>query len=464
MLWNFLLFAFLGCQTTEYPAPILGTTYRIGEDKMEPASEINIDLMTTWGECIDHGVADLDACLPRADRGAGEMQVSFRLKDPQTSTVLYRSITEDQIRVTHDRATQNDLELIPHEPVSSGQLFILLIDGSGSMYENDGERIQKVYQALLNKDVVNGFFPEVNGNSGVVLLRFADSVRSLDGGQARVIRDPKEYQPSGGYTHLYDAVKYSVTELLNLTLISDYLTLKGAEPTIVVLTDGFNNEAAADTCADNAPRLQQAVDVLREQRTAGTAQNRPTVFTVGLGKAIEGGRKPKSKNIKVTAPALCGTFTDRRIDGDLEDYGIDAVSLQWMAEAGGGLSFVRRNPAGLAEVFQRAARPRYRWYEVRYRTTDALYHRKSFDVEVQLTSADLAITSVQVFPSAWLDAPSGRASIEGPEADPWVRPTPFRESIVVLMVPLGNLIILFFAGPAWFNARRGVFRRARLRR
>ncbi len=472
MRWLLLLLPLLAaCQTAEYPAPIPGTSYRIGKDEFEKDSEVYVDLLTTWRECQGAGVADFEACLPRADRAAGEVQLGFMVRDPQTSTQLLRSITVDQLRVTHDRSTQTDIELIPHEPAEGGQLFILLIDGSGSMHENGGERIRKVYEALLEPSVVKGFFPDGDGSkSGVVLVRFSDRVIGLDGEAPRVITSPKEYRqvikdhlllPSGGYTHLYGAVRYGVTELLNNTRISDYITLKGAEPTFVVLTDGFNNETAADVCADNAPRLQETVDLLRELRSPGVgARTRPTVYTVGLGKAINAGKKPKSRNAKVTAPALCGSFGDRRIDGDLEDYGIDSVSLQWMAEAGGGQSFVKRNPAGLAEVFKTAARPRYRWYELRYRTSDALYHRKSFDIEVQLTSAELAVTRVTMYPSAWVDAPSGRRSRQ----DGWVYPSAFRESLLLLLMPLGVLVVLFFLSPALFTARRALTRRARPRR
>ena len=467
-----LLFLFVAgcmCQSEPYPAPIPGTTYRIGEDSFAKDSEVYVDLLTTWRECAGAGVDDMEACVPRADRGTAEVQLAFQVRDPKTSTPLFRSITKDQIRVTHDRYTQNDVELIPHEPVSSGQLFIVLIDGSGSMYENDSERIKKVYEALMMPSVVKGFFPSETAKTGVALLRFSDKVTGLDGGPPRIVKNAKDYRqmvkthllkPSGGFTHLYDAVKYSVTDLLQSQAISQFLMVRAAEPTLIVLTDGFNNQAADDTCSTNAPRLQEALDVVRESRTSGAIQSRPLVFTVGLGKAIKGVKKPKSKNVKVSARSLCGPNADRRIDSDLEDYGIDAVSLEWLAEAGGGLAFVKRNPAGLADVFQRASRPRYRWYELRYRSTDSLYHRKSFDIEVQLTSADLAVTKVKMFPSAWVDAPSGHR----PDGESWVVPTSFRASLAILMPVFSVLIFLTYLGPAWFNARRGITRRAKLRR
>ena len=457
------------CQSDPYPAPIEGSAYRIGKDEHAKDSEVFLDLLTTRIECGQAQVDDDDACVPRADRASGEVQLSFVLRDPKSNAQVFRSITEDQLRVTHDRYTQTAVHLEPHEPVSSGQLFVVLIDGSGSMYENDSERIKKVYQALMMPAVINAFFPSETSKTGVALLRFSDKVTGLDGGPPRIVKTPEEYKamvkehllkPSGGFTHLYNAVRYTVQELILTDPIAQFLMVRAAEPTLIVLTDGFNNEKADDTCATNAPRLQEVLGDLRTARSTGAVQSRPLVFTVGLGRGLKGVKKPKSKNVKVTPRGLCGPYTDRRIDSDLEDYGIDAVSLEWLAEAGGGRAFVKRNPAGLADVFQLAARPRYRWYEIRYRTTDSLYHRKSFDVEVQLTSADLAVTKVKLHPSAWVDAPTGQR----PEGEAWVAPTSFRHSLTVLMPVFSILIFLTYLGPAWFNARRGITRRAKLRR
>ena len=43
------------------------------------------------------------------------------------------------------------------------------------------------------------------------------------------------------------------------------------------------------------------------------------------------------------AKALCGRNLSRRIDGDLEDDGIDNVSLEWIANVGGGQTFVSKS-------------------------------------------------------------------------------------------------------------------------
>ena len=50
-----------------------------------------------------------------------------------------------------------DVQLIPHQKAGSAQLFVVLIDGSSSMFENDGEAIKKVYNALMRASVVGSF-------------------------------------------------------------------------------------------------------------------------------------------------------------------------------------------------------------------------------------------------------------------------------------------------------------------
>jgi hypothetical protein len=458
-----------GCQFEEYPAPIPHSTYRIEKDIPAEGSELTVDLFTTWVECANAKIDDLESCMPRVDRAAGEVRIGFDLRDPTTSQPVFRSVERDQIVVSHDNARQPDFDLIPHDPVAGGQLFVLLIDGSGSMYENGGERVQKVYQALMTPSVIDGFYPPGNNKSGVVLARFNNEVKGLDGGPLKVITSAADYRAmvkghltkqSGGYTHMYSAVQYGTTELLALDEISTFMAVKSVDqPTIVLLTDGFNNQEARDTCADNVPRLQGVIDTLKEVRTGQGAKYRPTVHTVGLGRPYRKGTKPEGLNQKVTTPALCGKYADQPINGHLENYGIDHVSLEWIAEIGGGNSFVKREPRGLAEVFKKAAAKRYRWYELHYRVPDNFWHRKSFEVQVRLMAYARAYTSVTVHPSAWLDAPTG---FKNP-GDKWTTPSPLRRTAVLLMPILGMLVFLSFLGPATFNVRRAIFRRARPR-
>ena len=456
-----------GCQTSEFPAPILGTTYRIDRDIASEGSELRVDFFTTENECASAGIDDLAGCIPYANRSTGELRLGFDLRDPVTNTSLHRSLDSDSIAVSHDGHPIEDIELIPHDPVNSGQLFVLLIDGSGSMYENDGERVNKVYSALLTKSVIEGFLPEDNGKTGVVLLRFSNGVIGLDGLEPRVIKTKAEYRkvikehlltPRGGFTHLYDAVGYALTELPQITAIDRFMAVKTADPTVIVLTDGFNNQEASDTCGTNVSRLNDLLTLMHEGRRAGGVGSRSTVFTVGFGKRLFKGEKPEGFNQTVTPAGLCGKYADQRIDGHLEDYGIDHISLSWIAEAGGGVSFVKRDSKGLAETFGQTSKKRYRWYELYYRL-DSFYHRQSFDIKLRLVNVARGETSVRIYPSPWLDAPGGIRA----RGERWVTATSFLRSLAFLMPLLGFLVLLTYLGPAFFNARRAVFRRARTR-
>ncbi|MBX2796019.1 MAG: VWA domain-containing protein [Myxococcales bacterium] len=467
MIVGALLFA--ACQTAEFPAPIVGTAYRITEDRPMQGSEVRIDVMANERECLDGLVDDLQACLPAADRASGELKVSFRLRDPESGLELPRALRSEQVEVVHGNAPQEDVQLVPHEAMASGQLFILLIDGSTSMHANGQERIRKVRSALLRPSVVEGFFPDENTKTGVVLLRFSRKVTGIDGGPPKILTTRTGYERavrthllkrSGGYTHLYDAVEYAVTDLLDAQAIRTFLTVKGAEPTVVVLTDGFNNEGALDTCASNVPRLQKTVDLIRDVRTSQGGATRPTIYTVGLGVPYRKEGKPSGLNRPVTPRGLCGGYGDYLIDPSLEEAGIDHVSMQWIAEAGAGSAFVKRKPRGLAEVFEAASATRYRWYEIWYRAPDNFYHRRSFPVKLQLRFRERAQTEFDVLPSGWIDGPRGQ---RGELGQRWHEKAPFRSTFVVLIPALGLVLLLQFWSPAMFNARRALFRGARRR-
>lgn len=458
-----------GCQRGKYPAPIAGTTYRIGEDQPAQGSDVQLDLLTTYADCVEAKVSDMAACLPRADRSSGELHFSLRLRDPISLIDLYRNLQPDQVTVVHDGREQTEVELIPHEPVGAGQLYIIVLDGSGSMFENEGERIRKVYSALMTPSVIDGFYPSESSKTGVLLLRFSDKVVGLDGGPPKILDSPESYKAmikehllkaTGGYTHMYGAVRYSVTDLMDLDAIRTFATITGAEPSIILISDGFNNERAEDVCKDNVPRLQETLDLLRDVRTSLGNSVRPTLYAVGLGVRYRKEVKPKGLNIPVTEENLCGTYAETRIDGFLEEQGIDHISLEWLAEVGGGRSFVRDKAKGLAEVLKSAAAVRYRWYELWYKVPDGFYHRKSFEVGLRLEGSVRAETKVKVYPNGWIDAPSA----VHPDGARWHTPTPFRHSFTLLMPALGVLVLLSYIGPATFNTRRAILRRARPRR
>ncbi len=458
----------LGCQEGAYPAPILGTTYRIDKDVPKQGGEVTLDIFTTDAECANAKIDDIAACRPQVDRAAGEVRLSFDVRDPGNGQTLYQSVDKNSLSIAHNTSKQGDFELIPYEPQVGGQLFVLLLDKTLTMHENNNARINKVYSALMRKSVIESFLPSGASKSGVVLLKFnTGDPTGLDGGPPRVITSQADYKkmiqthlltPSGGYTHLYNAVRWSSDELLKMPEIANFIGSANAEPTIVILTDGFNNEEHADTCGTNVPRLQILVDKLRELRR-GTGSFKPRVFTVGLGKPYRRGNKPEGIKAKEVTPAsLCGKYVDYVIDRGLEFEGIDHVSLEWIAEAGGGIPFTRDDSGGLAEVFKQAAAVRYRWYTIHYRVPDNFWHRQSF--EVRLTFGERASTTVNLHPSAFLDAPTAERSGAGR----WVTPRPLRDSVAVLIGTLSCLVLAAFVGPAAFNARRALFRRMRPRK
>ncbi len=456
-MWAFWL-ACGGVRTERVP----GTTASVQADVPAADSEWTLDIRTSATDCLAAGVTDTRGCTPWLDRASGEVHLSFELRDPASGSPMTRSVTPDQVVVLHDGARQNDVELIAHDPVRGGQLFVLVVDGSGSMFEDGASRARALHDALLRAEVVDGFFPVDGGESGVVALRFTDKVIGLDGGAPRIMTRRADYeaavraflqQPGGGYTHLYDAVVYSMTALYQDNAIAAWLASRSSEPTVVALTDGFHNEKSSDLCETNVPRLQTALNSVRAARTNAGLAVRPTLYTVGIGRPYRPGNKPRGLDQTVTSLALCGPYGDHPIDGGIERAGIDHISLEWLAEAGGGIAFARQDASGLASVFRRAAAPRYRWFEVRYRVPDPFWMRRSFETRIQLESSARALTNIRFHPSRWLDAPSGIPEASGR----WAMAAPWGRS-AALWVSLLALLVLLPAVPtaAWTAWRRWV--------
>lgn len=447
------------CALAPIGTPVPRTTARLEADVPADDSEWTLDVRTSRADCAAAGVLDVTACDPWLDRASGEAHLSFELRDPSTGTPLARALTAEQVTVLHDGARQDDVQILPHEPVSGGQLFVLVLDGSGSMFEGDGARARAVHDALLRADVIAGFFPEGDGLSAVLPLRFTEGITGLDGGRARLITTRADYEkavrsflatPGRGWTHLYTAVVSAMTRSLEQPDVAAWLASRNADPTVVALTDGFHNERSTDTCAANAPRLQAALDEVRKARLGDGRRVRPTLLTAGIGRPYRPDAGARGLDQRVTAGALCGPYSDFPIDGGLEKAGLDHVSLEWLAEAGGGTAFVRQDAQGLAAVFRRAAAPRHRWYEVRYRVPDPFWMRRSFEVELRLESTARAMTRVRFHPSRWLDAPPGVAT-DGA----WRAPPPPGRSLG-LLAAIWSALALAAAVPlaAWTAARR----------
>jgi hypothetical protein len=392
------------------------TTAAIGTPDPAEEGEWTIDIRTSRAACEAARVSDPEACLPWIDRAAGEAHLSFELRDPSTGSPLTRSLAPDQVVLLHDGARQADVALIPHDPVVGGQLFVLVLDGSGSMFADGATLARALHDALLRPDVVAGFFPEGDGATAVLPLRFSDRLTAMDGGPARLVTTREDYEkavqtylatPGAGYTHLYAAVRSAMTDVLQEPSVASWLASRSSEPVVVALTDGFNNESSADTCASNVPRLQATLDAVRDARLGRGARVRPTLLTAGIGRPYTDERRRRGFDQRVTTEALCGRYGDFAIDGGLERAGLDHVSLEWLAEAGGGLAFVKQEAQGLAAVFRSASAPRHRWYEVRYRVPGSYWMRRSFDVELRLEGTARAMTRVRIHPDRWLDAPPG---------------------------------------------------------
>ena len=474
----------LGCQPTTYPAPMRGTAYRISADQADPDSEVFIDLYTSLADCQnDPETADeLEDCLPYAQRRTAEVHLAFTTRDMTSRQRVPRSLEPGQVRLVQDGQllSEDNFVLLPHDPVAGGQLFVLLIDGSGSMYDNEGERILKVYDALRQPDVLDSFFPEGEEPNGVVLLQFADRVIGMDGRDPRIIRSRKEYlrvidenllliRRSSG-TRLYSSLIYTLENVLQQQNIKDFARSRLSEPVVIMLTDGFNFESSSDACDSNVERLKQTIDRLREFRQGSFP---PTVHTVGLGaKNPYLPTTPIDIATRVTASSLCGDAKNSLIDAPrgktgLEDVGIDHRSLEWLANEGGGRMIVKRKADGLAQAFRDAAAVRYRWYQLRFKTGQSLHHRQRVNLELRLANAQhltRSSTKVSLLPSAWLDGPPGDVPGGLSEAESWSTPAPSRR-IAALYLMLGTLLIGGLnLGPAWFNIRRAWTRRARPRR
>lgn len=469
----------LGCNSVEEKTvPIPNSTARLDQVYRSDIQESELDMiiMTTPKECeyvvgnitTEIGKKEYDACLPWLDRHAGEMKLSIRFElDEQP---FHLPLIQENLQVSLDKTQivltppTTDLRVIGHNPVRIKQLFILMIDGSNSMNIVDKgstqTRMEKVQEALLKKSVTEAFFPE-NVNNSVVIYTFTQGNPRPLGGSVQILSSAKAYsnaikqhlKPQGGYTHLYDSIEYGMTNALKEPAIQQLLDGE-TKPTLVVLTDGFNNEAASDSCATNAPRLQKLLDSISKKMKNQTMET-PMIFTVGLGKSLN----PKfdvidSQGKNVSVKQLCGknkakSFIDAPGNSvGLEDLFIDNVSLQMIADRGYGRSFIRRDADGLGEAFAEAAALRYQWFEVQYRD-NALKFRKEFENGFKLLNYAKSLSFVNVYPHAWLDGPSGT-----PDADGWSQRSTVWHSTSILTSGVGIFLFLMIVGAAIFNIKR----------
>jgi hypothetical protein len=461
------------------PVPVENSTYRISSAAKTDGSELTVDIMHNRKRCLqvfsnpddvnteefEDQDARIDMCVPKIDRASGQVQLSFRLAEKDNKNRgLQLPLEKDHLAVLHAERKVPGVDFRPYEPTQVGQLFLILVDHSSSMRLTDKQgvtRMKRVIDALkANKSTF------INKKSAVALFRFTNKVEGLDGTpwkDVKPISSKSEFEQQAellgqdaGWTHLYHAVDVAVGPMLdNDTAVARFLAENDMEPTIVVLTDGFNNTLPQETCGDNAAPLEETLKTIRSARRKPPSK-RPTVYTVGFGVGFYQGFEAPEDDVDVSPTELCDRWQHNRIDGDLDKTRIDNASLLWIAKAGGGLGFIKSDHRALKKVFAETAPRRYRWYQVRYKV-DPFYHRSKFATRIQITNFAAADSAVTWYPSAWLDAPSGIA----PEGERWVVSGDIRRATGVMVLILGGLIFLTFLGPAMFNGRRAMFRRSR---
>jgi len=482
--------ALSGCSDPKESAePMQDSAYRIIAPVVNDGSEATVDILWNEKRCReafpnqenydeeafpDGHEQRIAHCIPTVDRATGQVQMSFRLSQRDNpNKLLMLPLEKKHVAVKHAERSVPSFEFEAYNPSQPDQLFILLIDHSASMRETDGTdltRMERVREALKANTRVF-----VNDKAAAAVFRFyspgsgaAPILEGLEGQKwtdVEPITRPRAFRNElgklggrAGFTPIYSTITKAIGPLLDKkTGISNYLGgAKDATPTIVLLTDGFNNTRADETCGDNATGLSAALKAIKFARRKPPSK-RPEVYTVGFGTGYKPGWEAPEDDIAVSPRDLCGQNVDRRIDSDLETTGIDNISLQWLAKAGGGKAFIKSDYRELSEVLAETAPKRYVWYKVRY-SVDPFYHRTSFATRILITqflSADAAVT---LHPSAWFDAPSGTLP-EGEER--WVQPGDIRRATAFTIPALAGFILLTFLGPALFNTRRALFRRAK---
>lgn len=461
-----------GCDSVVF-VPIPGTTTRIKTPIADGDKEYEMRILSDRDQCVELGISpdDMHLCLPFVDRASGEIRIAYHLLQGESLASLpaHQELLDVQFQGTTIQQGKGgqEIKVIPHDPWSeSGTLYILVIDGSGSMAESDGRsgltRMQVVKQALRRQDVMDAFFSGDSADNAVMLLQFTQGDPRPVGGTLEALTNRRQYKAAvsqlevlNGYTYLFDAVKYTTGPLLETPELKAALANGRRKPNVIVLTDGFNNQKASDVCKDNVKRLETLLEHLRTVRL-GDINTRPQVHTVGLGRPIRPGFELPTGNQPPRAKDLCGRRnTDTRIDGDLETRGIDNASLHYIARSGGGMAHIKRGKRELAEAFRDAASPRYKWFEARVRI-DPFYLRRSFKLRLSLIGVGTAGAEIEIFPSAWLDAPPGVKMEDG-----WHTEDTYLRTFVVVLPLFALFVGLSYIGAAVNNTRRMVFGRVR---
>ncbi|MFM2161550.1 MAG: hypothetical protein RLZZ383_1062 [Pseudomonadota bacterium] len=470
--------------TTSWAAiPAEGSSWRMGIPDTPSAGGSRVHVFRDAADCLAAGmdVEEIAACAPTVSPADRWVRFSFALSDDE-GALQPLALTPGRMRVQLGAPDElradvqtRYLQVVGHQPVGYGQLFVLLIDRSASMYVDrpDGgdPAMAMVVQALLDPAALDTFFPNAAGaRTGVLLLGFSDVVRAVDGGAwqgAAILTDRKAYasavdrlldEPEPAYTHLYDAVRTTLDEVMPSAPVDGFVRLTQGDPALVVLTDGFNNVRAEQTCAENAVPLADLLGVVRARRGAPGA--RTDVFTVGFGRpfAPDLTDLPERLPERPDANFLCGASADARIDGGLEVQGIDNVSLGLLAATGGGRSLVTEDAGRLGRFLARTGTPVHRWYELRLALPEGEQSRfrLRLPIGLALTGARPGTAELVFFPNPWFDLPSG-LDAQGRSAS--VRA--LGRAAGTLVVGLALLAAVGAAYVGAYHLRRAVLRRGR---
>ncbi len=463
--------------------PAEGSSWRMAMPEAPSVGGTRVHVFHDAADCLAAGmdVEEVAACAPTVSPADRLVRFSFALSDDEGG-LQPLALTPGRMRVQLGAPDElradvqtRYLQVVGHQPVGYGQLFVLLIDRSSSMYTDPGDgrdpAMAFVVAALLDPAALDTFFPKAAGaRTGVLLLGFSDAVRAVDGGawtDAKILTDRKAYaaavdklldEPAPSYTHLYDAVRTTLDEVMPSAPVDGFVRLTQGDPALVVLTDGFNNVRAEQTCAENAGPLAELLGVVRARRGAPGA--RTDVFTVGFGRPFA----PDLTDLPERLPErpdpnfLCGASADARIDGGLELQGIDNVSLGLLAAAGGGRALVTEDAGRLGRFLARTGTPVHRWYELRLALPEGEQSRfrLRLPIGLTLTGARPGTAELVFFPNPWFDLPSG-LDAQGRSAS--VRALGRAAGTLIVGLSLIAAIGAVYVGA--YHLRRAVLRRGR---
>lgn len=480
-----LLCALALAQAPEEPeelphVPLAGSTWRMWtKPPVADALGQSITVFESENQCVGHlgggGEANAENCAPWIVPADRSIHLAFAVIGSDANPVpLALSPLQFGVSMAADAAPfplrEDQFKLVPHHPAETGNLVVLVIDRSGSMYETSRTRpkMEKVVQALLADTTIDGFFPEGKkyASSKVILLTFQDRLTGVGGEpleQVAAIGDREAYAaavdklldvPGEGWTHLYDAVGSVITEVLPSAMVGAEAKHLGA-PTVIVLTDGFNNVGPADTCGDNVEPLGKVLETVAARQGAAKAA---TIYTVGFGAKLDPAfRVRKTMAKRPTGKELCGVHVGDRIDGGLEKDSIDNVSLEYIARAGNGGVLVSEQAEALAQFISQAGTRSYSWYElwIHMDPIDQQRFRHRILLQLDVRYPHPLSTNVSFFPGPYFDAPSG-----APGPDGLSRPAGVAQATVDLLLGLGGTFGLFLLGVGGYHFRRTVVRMA----